>query len=568
MGRTIALDECLPSGPCGTTGNNHQLLYTYDLAGDLLTSTDGSMPVSSATTTTYTVSPASEVLSMTSSLSNSTDPANLVSSVVNGPYGPTSYNLGNGLANAYTYDTLGRLNGGKLTNGGTQVYAFSNTWKGTQLQGSIDSVLGQTSTYGYDGFNRLASRTVTAGTVTNYAWVYDRWGNRWQQNVTAGSGPSFSQSFNTANNRLSTGGYLYDAAGNMTSDGTNTYTYDAEGNITAVSVGTSATYVYNASNQRVRTVANGATTEFVFNAGGQRVSEWNGTTRAQLKGKYYWGGRPVAYYTTAASGSAGAHFEHQDWLGTERMRTTYNSGNNPTYAVEGQFTSQPWGDAQTPTANGTDASHYATLDHDAETETDHAQFRQYSNEQGHFMSPDPYGGSYDLSNPQSMNRYVYALNNPLSAVDPSGLDCVWQNEDGSTGFSRGDCSNTGPGANGTYINCDGCVNSSNVGNVNWDSDGDMTGFCISAGQCYDSDGDPMFDDDPNNDSILKHWPLNGNLWPGYTKQDGVCTTGPLADPMNSNPGIKACCATHDACYTKSLLSGLNEIVARQAYRHV
>jgi RHS repeat-associated protein len=526
------------------------------------------MPVSSATTTTYTVSPASEVLSMTSSLSNSTDPANLVSSVVNGPYGPTSYNLGNGLANAYTYDTLGRLNGGTLTSGGTTVYAFLNTWKGTQLQGSIDSVLGQTSTYGYDGFNRLASRTVTAGTVTNYAWVYDRWGNRWQQNVTAGSGPSFSQSFNTANNRLSTGGYLYDAAGNMTSDGTNTYTYDAEGNITAVSVGTSATYVYNASNQRVRTVANGATTEFVFNAGGQRVSEWNGTTRAQLKGKYYWGGRPVAYYTTAASGSAGAHFEHQDWLGTERMRTTYNSGNNPTYAVEGQFTSQPWGDAQTPTANGTDASHYATLDHDAETETDHAQFRQYSNEQGHFMSPDPYGGSYDLSNPQSMNRYVYALNNPLSAVDPSGLDCVWQNEDGSTGFSRGDCSNTGPGANGTYINCDGCVNSSNVGNVNWDSDGDMTGFCISAGQCYDSDGDPMFDDDPNNDSILKHWPLNGNLWPGYTKQDGVCTTGPLADPMNSNPGIKACCATHDACYTKSLLSGLNEIVARQAYRHV
>ncbi|MGD0520095.1 MAG: hypothetical protein ABSA48_02455, partial [Terracidiphilus sp.] len=67
-------------------------------------------------------------------------------------------------------------------------------------------------------------------------------------------------------------------------------------------------------------------------AGRVVLSEWNGTTRAQLKGKYYWGGTPVAYYTTAAS-SAGAatHFEHQDWLGTERMRTAYNANGSPTY---------------------------------------------------------------------------------------------------------------------------------------------------------------------------------------------------------------------------------------------
>jgi RHS repeat-associated protein len=204
----------------------------------------------------------------------------------------------------------------------------------------------------------------------------------------------------------------------------NTYTYDAEGNITAVSGNASATYVYNALNQRVRTTVNSGTpTEFVFNANGQRVSEWNGSTRAQLKGKYYWGGTPVAYYTTAASSAgAAAHFEHQDWLGTERMRTSYNSGNNPTYAVEGTFTSGPWGDAQT-VASGTDldANHYATLDYDAETATDHAQFRQYGDTPGNWMSPDPYSGSYDQSNPQSMNRYAYALDGPLSNIDPSGL---------------------------------------------------------------------------------------------------------------------------------------------------
>jgi len=37
------------------------------------------------------------------------------------------------------------------------------------------------------------------------------------------------------------------------------------------------------------------------------------------------------------------------------------------------------------------------------------------------MSPDPYDGSYDPSNPQSLNRYSYVHNNPLSFVDPLGL---------------------------------------------------------------------------------------------------------------------------------------------------
>lgn len=36
------------------------------------------------------------------------------------------------------------------------------------------------------------------------------------------------------------------------------------------------------------------------------------------------------------------------------------------------------------------------------------------------MSPDPYAGSYDITNPESMDRYTYVLNNPLAYVDPDG----------------------------------------------------------------------------------------------------------------------------------------------------
>ena len=414
VGRTVDLAECLPSG-CGTAAYDRTLHYSYDLAGNMLSSTDGG-----GVQSTYSVSLTGNPLSLTSSLNNSTNPANIVSNVSFGPNGPLNWNIGNGLSGVASYDALGRLNGGWVCQGstsgycagGTQMYGFTAGWSGDRLTGSADSVLNQGSTYGYDEFNRLTSRTVNSGTTANFTYVYDRWGNRVQQNVTAGSGPTPQLSFNTGTNQITGSGYAYDAAGNMTSDGFHAYTYDAEGNVTAVDGGATSSYVYDALNHRVKTVASGTATEFVFNTMGQRVSEWNGSTHVQLKGKYYWGSRPVAYYTPGGA----VHFEHQDWLGTERKRTAYNA------IVESTATSLPFGDAQISSATDGDAYHFAMLDSDSESGTDHAQFRQYSSTQGRWLSPDPYSGSYDFSNPQSLNRYSYVLNGPLAYTDMLGLD--------------------------------------------------------------------------------------------------------------------------------------------------
>ncbi|MBK7704944.1 MAG: RHS repeat-associated core domain-containing protein [Acidobacteria bacterium] len=58
---------------------------------------------------------------------------------------------------------------------------------------------------------------------------------------------------------------------------------------------------------------------------------------------------------------------------------------------------------------------------DEETNLDYAQARMYKKELGRFTGADPLLASATLSSPASWNRYKYALNNPLSYVDPLGL---------------------------------------------------------------------------------------------------------------------------------------------------
>ncbi|HEV8623972.1 MAG TPA: RHS repeat-associated core domain-containing protein, partial [Acidimicrobiia bacterium] len=47
--------------------------------------------------------------------------------------------------------------------------------------------------------------------------------------------------------------------------------------------------------------------------------------------------------------------------------------------------------------------------------------RFYDPQLGRFLSPDPWPAT--LPGPATLNRYAYALNDPISLVDPSGLFC-------------------------------------------------------------------------------------------------------------------------------------------------
>jgi RHS repeat-associated protein len=393
--------------------------YGFDWLGNPLTASDGA-----GVTTSYTYSPANEVQSISSSLNDATHPAHLLSNVLNGPNGPISYNLGNGLSQYNGYDSLGRRNGGWVCVGApslacaNQRYGFSAGWRGTQLKSSSDTVMGQGLTYGYDNFNRLTSMTNGSGQQL-YGYSYDRYGNRWAQNPLQG-GYSFSQSYNPATNRINAGTvFTYDAAGNLTSDGSNAYTYDAEGNlIQQMGSGVTAKFTYDALNEQVRTDQSAPTysvaTENVFNTSGQLASLWE-VGGGQLLGKAYWGGTPIESYVPSKNM---AYFQYRDWTGSERGIT------DATGTSTGVRSSLPFGDGAAMISGSRDSTYdgFTGLWDGGSSATNHAPYREYWNNAGRWLQPDPYDGSYDFSNPQSLNRYSYVGGNPLAFTDPSGKD--------------------------------------------------------------------------------------------------------------------------------------------------
>ncbi|WP_263419898.1 RHS repeat domain-containing protein [Terriglobus albidus] len=179
--------------------------------------------------------------------------------------------------------------------------------------------------------------------------------------------------------------------------------------------GATAQYTYDALNHRVRTQTSSATYKWTCDYAGRRITGWYQPGDLATQGRIYWGNQQIAY----RAWNGRTYFDHQNPVGTERLRTD-NIG-----AVAATYVSAPWGDEYSaneisPQGDGLDNLHFAGLDHDAESNTDHAMFRQYSPMQGRWLSPDPYDGSYDDSDPQSFNRYSYVRNSPLMAIDPSG----------------------------------------------------------------------------------------------------------------------------------------------------
>ena len=273
-----------------------------------------------------------------------------------------------------------------------------------------------TQSYAYDSLNRLqsAAETVSGSQTWKQTFTFDRYGNRRfdaANTTTLGSCATAvcNPTIATSNNRFSTGqGYGYNANGDLTLDATGQrFGYDTENRqkefFTANNTTSTpdATYSYDGEGKRVKKITSTETTIFVYDAAGQLAAEYS-TQTAQTP--------QVSYLTT-------------DHLGSPRVITDANGvvTSRKDFAAFGDETitaQRTTGLGYTPPSVRQD---YTGYQKDNESGLEYAQARYYNSSHGRFTSVDPLTASASIRNPQTFNRYTYALNSPYKFTDPLGL---------------------------------------------------------------------------------------------------------------------------------------------------
>ena len=405
------------------SGTPYTTIYDYNLAGELKTLTH---PSGRLVQQSYNT-----VGRLTSVASGGT---NYASGYGYNPAGRlTAFNYGNGVAASFGYSS-DRLQLQSLSYVKGKQTLFSLGYDYTQPNGGNNGAItsitdlvdgGRTVSYTYDTKARLGS-AVTNGS-TNYpkwglSWTYDRYANRSAQTVTYDSPPSNAVTPSPTTNRFMDTGYAYDANGNMTDDGpNNTITYDAENRIVSLSPfsGGTASYSYDGKNLRVKKVFGGTTTVYIF-SGSKVIAEY---TNGSLAREYiYSGGNLLATIEGATT-----KYYHADHLSV-RLTT------DPSGTKIGEQGHYPFGESWY--ASGTTTQwQFTSYERDTESNNDYAMARSHINRFGRFSSPDPLAG--DVTNPQSLNRYAYVLNNPTNLTDPQGLKIPWDEPRGADLYAGG-----------------------------------------------------------------------------------------------------------------------------------
>ncbi len=288
----------------------------------------------------------------------------------------------------------------------------------TDLTHAIDASSDQQ--HDYDGLDRLIASTQGLPIQNTYGYTYDLSGNRTGK---AQNSNTETHAIDPGSNRLQgTSGsenkaYSYDAAGNLTGDGTFIYGYNAEGRrISATATGQSISYGFNALGQRVSKTVNGATTRYFYDEQGHLLGEYD-TSGQPIQEVVWFGDLPIAALRPAALPATGidVFYIYADHLGTPR-KITRPSDNKALWAWE----SEAFGDSlsnQNPSGQGEFMFNlrFPGQYYDAETGLHYNYFRDYDPGTGRYIQSDPIGLAGGI------NTYAYVNGNPVNYTDPLGL---------------------------------------------------------------------------------------------------------------------------------------------------
>gem|GEM_PF-4230556 len=351
-----------------------------------------------------------------------------------------SYPDGNSLAMAY--DGQNRLTG--ISSSAGSIASFDYTLD-SKLQDIYYGSGGPTTTYTYGSMDRVSSISDSAAGLS-LAYKYDKVGN--VVSLTVG-GTAETFGYNRLNELTSASGpwgssinYTYGGAGNMATmkNGTKTtsYGYNSDNELTSISGQTAPTYnkdgdmlsngawtyKYNYADEMTKAYKSGTLVQTNYYDGdGRRVAQ----TTAQGTVLYAYEGSTVIYEDNVASGTQVDHvygdgmqvaqivndvvyYVMPDGLGS--VRVVRSSGGSDTFSSD----YAPFG--QTYGASGVQTSRYIGQPYDSATGLYYLGARFYDPAIGRFITQDTHSG--DPSDPTTLNRYIYAADDPMTLSDPTG----------------------------------------------------------------------------------------------------------------------------------------------------
>lgn len=412
------------------SGISYVTAYTYDRQGNMLAIT---YPDSAETKYSFNGA------GLLERIERKENGGAFTSVVSNFDYGPTdqptvqAYPNGVTTTNSYDPAKLYRLTR-RLTQNGSGVklqdlnYTYDNAGNITRIVDASNTDAAKTAVYAYDDLYRLTSATVTnAASGTNYTdiYAYDALGN-----VTSGPAGTYLYQGNTgslnANPHAATSvngaACVYDNDGNLLSNATlhNLWNYRDELVETTTALAT-VTYLYDQNGDRVR-YAKGASATLYPNK--------HYSTDGSKKTKQIYAGDQLVAMVETAGTVVTPYYVHADHLGST---TAVSDGVGVLAQILDYY---PFGAQRISSGTHIEERQYIGQVYDFDTRLSYLNARYYHPGLGRFLSGDPVfhvlgeetqiklltGMNLQavLSDPQLLNSYSYAKNNPILNSDPRG----------------------------------------------------------------------------------------------------------------------------------------------------